>query len=335
MAFSNQGKDTPHLSNYSVLRQATHEERYRFEMVRLSTFAKLDLVVSPIRLAQSGFYYAEELDDITCFSCHVNKRQWTRQERQVATIHLNISPNCLHANFRDQTNVPIKHDDLQILFPDSTRQNDSDNTDASFTDEETTDSQGQLSVLFFTSSFSPKHANGLLSSQSNGVEIMGGSSLKMMQPISTKGNGEREIAGGGSTMTFADTELNGHVYPRSFDMLSNQPPTLQGFHSPIQPVQAPEAFPDSSSFLGHAPSYDEYEQLQVDSEGDCLDMRRAASPANASVRVRLSTFADWPAAGLPSPRSLVIAGFYCMGIKLFIFFSVLNLIRRGLETQRF
>ncbi|XP_070189529.1 E3 ubiquitin-protein ligase XIAP-like [Littorina saxatilis] len=314
MAFFNHERQYPSLLNDSAsFRSSTTHQTYRFEFARLSTFAKLDLAVSPIRLAQSGFYYAEELDDITCFSCHVTKRQWTHEEGQVTAIHLSISPNCLHANSRDQTNVPIKHDILQVSFPDSTRQNDSDNADASFTEEETTDSQGQSSVSFFTSYFSPKHANGLPSTQSNGVEILGGSSLEMMQPISTKGKGERDISGGESAVTFADIELNGHVYPRSFDTLSNQPPTFQGFHSPIQPVQAPEAFPDSSSFLGHAASNGDQEQLQEDSEGDSLDMRRAACPSNASVRVRLSTFSDWPAAGLPSPRSLVIAGFYCMG----------------------
>ena len=50
-----------------------------------------------------------------------------------------------------------------------------------------------------------------------------------------------------------------------------------------------------------------------DSEVSSLDTRRTVSPGNASVSARLASFVDWPARGLPSPRLLVIAGFYYLG----------------------
>ena len=84
-------------------------ERPRWEFWRLSTFAPLDnLPVSPIRLAQSGFYYDEVLDDIICFSCGLRKRQWDVTEKSVAVKHLELSEgNCAQANFQDERNVPI------------------------------------------------------------------------------------------------------------------------------------------------------------------------------------------------------------------------------------
>ncbi|KAK7492038.1 hypothetical protein BaRGS_00016702 [Batillaria attramentaria] len=89
----------------------------RYEVWRLSTFYLLDdLPVSAIRLAQSGFYYAQDRDDILCFSCRLSKRNWTKDEHQVYLVHLNLSPHCDHANFRDKKNVPI---DDHPLLPDA------------------------------------------------------------------------------------------------------------------------------------------------------------------------------------------------------------------------
>ena len=89
--------------------QFNGRERSRWEFWRLSTFAPLDnFPVSPIRLAQSGFYYDEVLDDIICFSCGLRKRQWDITEKSVAVKHLELSEgNCAQANFQDERNVPI------------------------------------------------------------------------------------------------------------------------------------------------------------------------------------------------------------------------------------
>nr|KAG5703281.1 hypothetical protein BaRGS_025523 [Batillaria attramentaria] len=38
--------------------------------------------MSPIRLAESGFYYDEEGDKILCFSCGFEKRYWDREKQE-------------------------------------------------------------------------------------------------------------------------------------------------------------------------------------------------------------------------------------------------------------
>ena len=112
-----------------------------WEIWRLSTFSALeDLAVFAIRLAQTGFYYDEELDEIRCFSCNVTKRRWSKTESP-AVVHLVLSPDCDHANMRDGRNVPIS-EESQVLLPNTegsagavegwdVLQQDSDQTDAS------------------------------------------------------------------------------------------------------------------------------------------------------------------------------------------------------------
>ncbi|XP_070190056.1 uncharacterized protein [Littorina saxatilis] len=81
----------------------------RSEIWRLSTFSTLpDLQVSPIRLAESGFYYDGRHNMIICFSCGLSRRKWKKGEK-IALMHLKLSPDCLHANFRDANNVSTRH----------------------------------------------------------------------------------------------------------------------------------------------------------------------------------------------------------------------------------
>ncbi|PVD28721.1 hypothetical protein C0Q70_11315 [Pomacea canaliculata] len=77
------------------------------EFWRLATFKDaVDVPVFVQRLAQSGFYYNDELNDILCFSCGVSKRHWHQGDRP-ALVHLHLSPKCPQANSCDSRNIPI------------------------------------------------------------------------------------------------------------------------------------------------------------------------------------------------------------------------------------
>ncbi|KAK7107759.1 hypothetical protein V1264_015621 [Littorina saxatilis] len=81
-----------------------------------------------------------------------------------------------------------------------------------------------------------------------------------------------------------------------------------------QVVQAPDANPFQRGSSNALRQNEDNEDGAGEVPGDgLLDMRRAASPENAVVSVRLATFLDWPTRGLPNRRLLVIAGFYYMG----------------------
>ena len=84
--------------------------------------------------------------------------------------------------------------------------------------------------------------------------------------------------------------------------------TAQHHRYPVQPEQDRNAVPNQSS--SSVPRRWDGEAVDV---YNSFDVRRAVSPENASVSARLASFVDWPARGLPSPRLLVIAGFYYLG----------------------
>ena len=83
---------------------------------------------------------------------------------------------------------------------------------------------------------------------------------------------------------------------------------------PVQAEQDPSATPNQSgSFAtprGGGLANDSTQQngdgvAGEESAVSGLDMRRAVSPVNASVKARMESFVDWPARGLPSPQCMV------------------------------
>ena len=300
------------------------QERRRFEFYRLSTFAKLeDLQVSPVRLAESGFYYDEELDDIVCFSCRLSKRHWNEGEKKVAIVHLTLSNNCAQANFQDERNVPVKNQFPHIVSlttPEQPRENINNNqrSDISNTTAwETIDARGSSRTQLSASALSSTVESHPQTSNCNSV--LG----PLSAPNPTPANGARSKAGNSGLQSSGRPEVNGNTSRRSNDPLPCQPTAATGnCRYPVQVDQPLSAGPNQSVPCGA--SGGDSRQTQGghsrsdglpggDSEVSSLDTRRAVSPGNASVSARLASFVDWPARGLPSPRLLVIAGFCYLG----------------------
>ena len=130
----------------------------RFESWRLSTFSHVQnrLAVSTLRLAHSGFYYDEERDDIVCFSCNLRKRDWDKSD-PIAVVHLELSPDCDQANFRDDRNVPVSKyphvgptDESSVLpgLSQQTHHGSRDDSGGFSTDDESTDASGATGTVF-------------------------------------------------------------------------------------------------------------------------------------------------------------------------------------------
>ncbi|XP_070189534.1 inhibitor of apoptosis protein-like [Littorina saxatilis] len=325
---------------------ASIQEKARVEFFRLSTFAKLDdLVVSPIRLAESGFYYDEELDDIICFSCGVNKRIWSEAESAIAVIHLQLNENCLQANFRDTRNVPFRSD-----FPAGTSSSShetreeaqSSNTEITEADGEVMDAHSTHGDSFRESSSNANHdaierqtrsstgnperssldavttdalgtyqarATHSLSCPSKDGSNVAQSPVGLQASVQTVIHTDlvqRNI--GRDTESSIPLETRADASSRNREVLLGSPSASDAHRSPVQPEQAPAATPNNVGLDGSA-SADGSDRHKI----ALLDMRRAASAVNSAVSVRLATFIDWPTRGLPLPRSLVISGFYYMG----------------------
>ena len=322
----------------------------RFESWRLSTFSHVQnwLAVSTLRLANSGFYYDEERDDIVCFSCNLRKRDWDKSD-VVAVVHLELSPDCDQANFRDDRNVPVSKyphvgptDESPVLpgLSQQTHHGSRDDSGGFDTDGESTDASGATGTGFSAISTSqtfhtdPQSAaeNNRNASRDNIPQRDPESSTKYPSsgtPFSGKTHTNSSLAAQSAETVVqhvsrspldnlagftppVGNDKTGQLYPTTTTTQApsacSTPPTAQHHRYPVQPEQDRNAVPIQSG--SSVPRRRDDEPVEV---YNSFDVRRAVSPGNASVSARLASFVDWPARGLPSPRLLVIAGFYYLG----------------------
>ncbi|KAK6171475.1 hypothetical protein SNE40_019658 [Patella caerulea] len=79
-----------------------------YEWLRFATFANWSSYnhARPITLAASGFYYTGNHEIVRCYSCGVEKGQWSVTSNPMAE-HRQLNPWCLHLNGEDMRNVPV------------------------------------------------------------------------------------------------------------------------------------------------------------------------------------------------------------------------------------
>ncbi|KAK7492000.1 hypothetical protein BaRGS_00016664 [Batillaria attramentaria] len=384
-----------------TVRYTKNNEQWCYESNRLASFKSLDLPVSPIRLAESGFYYDEEGDKILCFSCGFEKRYWDRekQEHKVRLIHLRNSPTCKHANFTDTRNVPISSrtptslpSDPQSQHPNGTGQQGQQarHTQQSFresrkqdtsTDGESTSPQRPFVAAesyappqrseftghqeghpnehrmpsggdTFQTDASPRFSGGIVRtsvdkpplsavgkkvSNSSSVEQTadGISTLSLPQPApdidSLKRHMQLVAQSAGTAMPCSALPIqgtlgSGQVYLCYTSMQAPSHPSLAAGGSFIRlPVQVttPATRQTDTTSHDHLPgacgqggsenASDIPEDLVDDPAVRTLDVKRAASPMNATARARFISFVGWPARSGQNPRTLVLAGFYYLG----------------------
>ena len=70
---------------------------------RLATLSALpaSVPVSRIKLADAGFYFRGQNDEVRCYSCDARHSEWTREDNPME-IHRRLSPNCEHLLRRDR-----------------------------------------------------------------------------------------------------------------------------------------------------------------------------------------------------------------------------------------
>ncbi|KAL5010195.1 hypothetical protein ScPMuIL_012500 [Solemya velum] len=91
------------------------KEQMKYELVRLSTFSNFpqDSNASATRLAQAGFYYKGQNDQVSCFSCSVTHAHW-RQGDVPLEVHRRISPNCAFMIGTDSGNVAVSSEPTAV-----------------------------------------------------------------------------------------------------------------------------------------------------------------------------------------------------------------------------
>lgn len=80
----------------------------RYEMLRFCTLRSFPKENKPFitRLAQAGFYYAKNGDEVVCYCCAQRKRNWHESDNPM-DVHRELNPNCRFLIHNAEVNVPI------------------------------------------------------------------------------------------------------------------------------------------------------------------------------------------------------------------------------------
>ena len=91
-----------------VKQNRSGEDLMKFEWSRYLSFKTfpMDSAMTPMRLAQAGFFYTGQGQQVTCFCCSVTNGEWTTEETAVE-VHKRLSPNCRFIHSEDTDNVEI------------------------------------------------------------------------------------------------------------------------------------------------------------------------------------------------------------------------------------
>ncbi|XP_069103933.1 E3 ubiquitin-protein ligase XIAP-like isoform X2 [Argopecten irradians] len=78
------------------------------EILRLESFQTFprSVPVSTIRLAENGFFYTGDSDEVECFHCHARYSGWRKGDNPF-DVHKKISPNCDLMTGRATNNTPL------------------------------------------------------------------------------------------------------------------------------------------------------------------------------------------------------------------------------------
>lgn len=104
------GSIEPVLSRYMTGRRPTREEAMSYELLRLCTMHDLPnpSSLSFMRLAQAGFFYTGNGNELVCFSCGFKKNDWSETDDPL-DIHRTMSPGCAFFDNMRSSNTPVRY----------------------------------------------------------------------------------------------------------------------------------------------------------------------------------------------------------------------------------
>lgn len=273
-----------------------------WEIWRLGTFSEVeDLAAFAIRLAQTGFFYDTQLNDIICFSCGLRKRHWDKSEKP-AFVHLSLSRHCKQANFEDERNMPIdKYPFLPLLK--------SHKSDEIMQD-------GENSAENAAPSLQASSGNcGEGQNVTTGSVTMTNGGNPPSRSLTTTTDQGRHSSTDTTSLTEnprsrASSTSNGSLTAATL----LPPPPSEGAGAQTATPQLNSSPASSATDRGLQRVGDDHGRDGHAWTESILDMQRLASPSNATVSARIKSFLSWPVVDLPNSRHLVHAGFYYLGV---------------------
>ncbi|XP_071127146.1 baculoviral IAP repeat-containing protein 7-like [Mytilus edulis] len=264
------------------------KESMKFEWCRLASFSNYPRTnISVIRLAEAGFHYEGNANEVVCFSCGLKYKNWKSNDSPVQ-IHKDTSPQC-----------SFVVDNLNMI----SRRNDTQTTEISVGACGNSAEAPNLSIIKEikeeTSSARDKKTNETYSENNVTMDR----NRFTLETNVTAGNDSRlakERLENSSSPSRTNWEFPACSRNNVNGLISIQE-NNRGLHSSLQP---PRTSVPVSSLTSN---------MEALSMGVYLE--KPKYPKYAVRTTRLSSFANWPSYLSQTPDELVTAGFFYTGIE--------------------
>ncbi|XP_063417741.1 baculoviral IAP repeat-containing protein 2-like [Mytilus trossulus] len=264
------------------------KESMQFEWCRLASFANYPHTnISVIRLAEAGFHYEGNVNEVVCSFCGLKYKNWRSKESPVQ-IHKDNAPQCSfvvnNLNIKTRTNDRPTSDIFVGACGNSTeapnlsviKENKEETSPAR--DKKTNETYSENNVAMDRNRFTME------------TNVTAGNDSRLAKESLENSSSPRKT--NSEFPVFSRNNVNG---------LISIPENNTALQSSIQP---PRTSVPISSLTSN---------MEALSMGVCLE--KPKYPKYAIRTTRLSSFANWPSNLSQSPDELVTAGFFYTGIE--------------------
>ncbi|XP_076113477.1 death-associated inhibitor of apoptosis 2-like isoform X1 [Mytilus galloprovincialis] len=264
------------------------KESMQFEWCRLASFANYpNTKISVIRLAEAGFHYEGNENEVVCFFCGLKYKNWKSNESPVQ-IHKDNAPQCsfvvnnlnikTRTNDRPTSDISVGACGNSAVAPNLSEVKENKEETFSARDKKTNETCSENNVAI--------DRNRCIIE--NNVTAGDDSRLKK-ESIENSSSARRA---NWEFPAFSRNNVNG---------LISIPENNRGLESPLQSPRIPVPVSSLTS------------NMEALSMGVCLEKPKYSKYAIRTTR--LSSFANWPSYLSQTPDELVTAGFFYTGIE--------------------
>ncbi|KAL5010541.1 hypothetical protein ScPMuIL_012846 [Solemya velum] len=284
----------------------TTDEMMSFELMRLSSFHNCPGLSdqSWLRLAQAGFYYPGQGDQLTCFCCGLRRGGWQSGENPMR-IHRELSPHCPFVNSQESVNIPVGQ------IPESGYEHSSPRTDGLASILPGVPHSGSVihHAAVDTNHGQPDSENNEADAVSRRDQNSSSRSVstRYTEQIATNSTGRREFQPGSeNNVADAVSRQNQNSSSRSVSTRYTEQIATNS--------TGRREFNNSAQFSSQRNSQNGDLGLpNADGSGTHRQFGHVKYLRYATVPVRVSSYMNWPRYMSQTPQELAVAGFYSAG----------------------
>ncbi|XP_070188899.1 serine-rich adhesin for platelets-like [Littorina saxatilis] len=290
---------------------------------RLATLSALPAYVptSRIKLADAGFYFRGQHDEVICYSCGERHSEWSREDNPME-IHRRLSPHCPHVMQRVAESVALSHpqsnsggvsrNDQETVGQEASLANtnipteDGESSPWPHQGDQTTSAQERQSSPRQNGSAGSVPVSGLHGSATESLVISGASVAERTEATATSSAGSRPNAGNGTHSSLDSVRTTSAI---SSSERSSTTPTTNSrteFRSSTSARPSPMASSGNHGNAARAESRPLFPRA-------ALDLGGAVYPMYQDMASRRRTFTQWDDSQAPPLDHVILSGMFYAG----------------------